>query len=106
MMDSGVTGFVAWHAFMRAVGVLNISENKDQLLQTDRHIALAAAIVAALVNSGHPPVKSNDPSTNKPLDHATLNNLRSSWLNLASQDIDNRIVELEERSISRHSSEY
>jgi hypothetical protein len=40
MMDSDVTGYVAWHAFVRAVGLLDLADDKDRLLQTDRHIAL------------------------------------------------------------------
>ncbi len=104
MMDSGITGFVAWHAFVRAAGLLGLIGNKDRLLQTDRHIALASAILAELVKLGRPPVQSDDPSANKPLDPTLLDELRSSWLNLQSEEIDNRIVELEERSISRHVS--
>ncbi len=102
MMDSSVTGYVVWHAFSRAVGLLGLTEDNDHLLQTDRHIALAAAILARLTNSGHPPVQSDDPSNNKPMDETSLQELRSSWLNLGFEEIDNKIVELEERSLSKH----
>lgn len=102
MMDSNVTGYVVWHAFSRAVGLLGLTEDKDRLLQTDRHIALAAAILAGLISSGRPPVQSDDPSNNKPVDEMLLQELRSSWLNLGFEEIDNKIVELEERSLSKH----
>jgi hypothetical protein len=99
MMDSGITGYVVWHAFARAVELLGLT---DRMPQTDRHIALAAGILAALIKSGRPPVQSNDPSNNKPLDPASLDELRSSWLNFQPEEIDDRIVELEGNSISRH----
>jgi hypothetical protein len=102
MMDSDVTGYVAWHAFVRAVGLLDLADDKDRLLQTDRHIVLGAAIVAELIKSGHRPVQSDDPSNNKPIDQALLSELRTLSLNLTFEEIDNKIPELEERSISAH----
>jgi hypothetical protein len=102
IMDSDVTGYVAWHAFVRAVGLLDLADDKDRLLQTDRHIALGAAIVAELIKSGHRPVQSDDPSNNRPIDQALLSELRTSSLNLTFEEIDNKIPELEERSISAH----
>jgi hypothetical protein len=101
-MDSGIVGYIAWHAFARAVGLLDLTNDKDRLLQTDRHIALAAAILAALIRSGHPPIQSDDPTNNKPMDQMLLSELRSSWLKLGFEEIDNKIVELEEKTISRH----
>lgn len=102
MMDSEVTGFVAWHAFTRAVGLLELAGNKEQLLQTDRHICLAAAILATQIESGHRPVQSDDPSDNKPMDKKLLDNLRSSYLKLTFEQIDKKITKLEDESITRH----
>ena len=47
-------------------------------------------------------MQGDDPSNNKPMDEALLQELRSSWLNLGFEEIDSKIVELEERSLSKH----
>jgi hypothetical protein len=102
MMDSEVTGYVVWHAFTRAVGLLEVTDDKEHLLQTDRHIVLAAAILASLIESGHRPVQSDDPANNKPIDQKILDDLRLKYLKLTFEEIDKKITELEDASITRH----
>jgi hypothetical protein len=105
MMDSSIDGYIAWHAFVRAIVVL-LSEdqgfNKEVLLSTDRHIALAAAILASLIKSGRTPLQTNDPAHNKPIDSKLLNELRALWLHLGFEEIDQKLVQLQEEVISRH----
>lgn len=103
MMDSGTEGFVVFHAFTRAVVLLDLTENKDRWLQIDRHIALAGAILASLIKSGKGPEQSEDPNHNTPIEPTQLAELRQIWLNLKFEDIDKKIVQLQEQVMSKHS---
>jgi hypothetical protein len=58
MMDSSITGFIVWHAFIRAVLVLNHDNQAERWLQLDRYIGLAAAILSTLINEGRAPQQS------------------------------------------------
>jgi hypothetical protein len=105
MMDSSIDGYIAWHAFVRAIVVLLSEErgfNKEALLSTDRHIALAAAILASLIKSGRTPLQTNDPAHNKPIDSKLVNKLRALWLHLGFDEIDQKLVQLQDEVISRH----
>jgi hypothetical protein len=56
MMDSSIIGYIVWHAFIRLVVLLygggDGAIDSNKWLQTDRHIGLAAGILAALIKSG------------------------------------------------------
>jgi hypothetical protein len=54
MMDSGTEGFVVFHAFVRALTVLGLTDNKNKWLEIDMHVALAAAILGALKSGSRP----------------------------------------------------
>lgn len=85
MMDSGIIGYIVWHAFIRLVVLLHSHDSvidSNKWLLIDRHIALAAGILAALIKSGREPEQSNDPSQNKPIDSTLLEELRGNWLHL------------------------
>jgi hypothetical protein len=86
MMYSGVEGYVVWHAFVRAMVIVNITSNQDKWLHTDRCIALAAAILGALIKLGREPIQSDDPTRNKPIDMTLLEELRAHWLNLSFKE--------------------
>jgi hypothetical protein len=102
MMDSGLIGFIVWHAFVRAVLVLDLADDENRWVRVDRNISLAAGILAAEIEAGQEPVQSEDPSQNKPLDLNLVTELRSIWLTLTPEQIDDKIVELENRFISDH----
>lgn len=61
MMDSGIDGYIVWHAFVRVVVLLFETADQKAWLQTDRNIGLSATVLAALVKDGKQPVQSNDP---------------------------------------------
>ena len=105
MMDSSIDGYIAWHAFVRAVVVLLVENqglNKEAWLRTDRHIALATAILASLIKSGKAPLQTNDPTHNKPIDSKLLHELRALWLHFGFDEIDQKLVQLQEEVISKH----
>lgn len=103
MMDSEVTGFVAWYGFIRAIIAIGLAEtNIDRWLRISRNIALAAAILTTLIKQGRKPIQSNNPDINKSLDDGILNSLRNYWLNQNLDQIDNQITNIEELSISEH----
>ena len=102
MMDSSVEGYVVWHAFVRAVVILDATSDKDRWLEIDRYIALAAAILSALITSGKEPIQSDDPTRNRRINTTLLEELRAHWLNLSFKDIDDKIVQLRQNVISRH----
>ena len=103
MMDSEVTGFVAWYGFIRAVIALGLAEtNIDRWLRISRNIALAAAILTTLTKQGRRPRQTNNPNLNQPLDENSLNSLRNYWLNQNLDQIDNQIINMEVISISEH----
>lgn len=102
MMDSGLIGFIVWHAFVRAVLILDLADDENRWVRVDRNISLAAAILAAEIEAGQEPVQSEDPLQNKPLDLNLITELRSIWLTLTPEQIDDKIVELENRFISDH----
>ena len=103
MMDSDVTGFVAWYGFIRAVIALGLAEtNIDRWLTISRNIALTASILTTLIKQGRKPRQTNDPNFNQPLDENSLNSLRNYWLNQSLDQIDNQITNIEEISISEH----
>jgi hypothetical protein len=102
MMDSGIVGYIVWHAFIRITILLELGGNSERWLQIDRHLALAAAILSALIKSGKPPIQSDDPSHNKPIEPSLLNELRRHWLQLSFEELDDKIVQLQEKVISRH----
>jgi hypothetical protein len=104
MMDSSITGYIVWHALVRVLVLLyadgTIDSNK--WLQTDRHIGLAAGILAELIKSGREPMQRNDPTHNKPIDSALLEKLRGYWLNLSFPEIDDKLVQLRLDTVSEH----
>jgi len=102
MMDSSITGFVVWHAFIKAVMVLGIDPRTERWLQLDRYIVLAAAIVSALIKDGRAPQQTLEPNINQPLDDQTLGELRTYWLSQSVDDIDNKISHLEKVTITEH----
>lgn len=102
MMDSSVTGFVVWHAFIKAVMVLGFDPRTERWLQIDRYIALAAAILSALIKNGRAPQQTLEPNVNQPLDDQTIGQLRTYWLNQSFDDIDNKIPQLEKITITEH----
>lgn len=102
MMDSGLIGFIVWHAFVRAVVILGLADDQNRWVRLDRNISLAAAILAAEIKAGQEPVQSDDPLQNKPLDLNLITELRSLWLTLTPEQIDDKIVELQNRFISSH----
>jgi len=102
MMDSDVTGFVVWHAFIRAVIVLGLAENTERWLQLDREIALSAAILSALIGEGNRPQQRSDPKLNQPLDNEIIQQLREYWMNRTFDQIDTQITELEKLTITEH----
>lgn len=71
MMDSKVEGYVVWHAFIRAVVLLELDDNKDKWFQIDRHVGLAAILVE-LIKEGREPQQTNDPNYNKPIEEKLL----------------------------------
>ncbi len=102
MMDSAVVGYVAWHAFVRAVLILDLTDDKERWVRIDRNISLAAAILATEIKSHQKPEQSDDPQFNKALDPGQLKQLREFWLILTPEEIDDRIVQLQESVISNH----
>ncbi len=102
MMDSSVTGFVVWHAFIKAVIVLGFDKRTERWLRIDRYIALAAAILSALIKDGRAPQQTLEPNINQPLDEQTIEQLRTYWLNQSVDDIDNKIPHLEKVTITEH----
>jgi hypothetical protein len=104
MMDSSITGYTVWHAFVRIAVLLfgNGTIDSTKWLQTDRHIGLAAGILAELIKSGREPMQRNDPTHNKPIDIALLEKLRGYWLNLSFSEIDDRLVQLRLDTVSEH----
>lgn len=103
MMDSEVTGFVAWYGFIRAVISLGLRDtNIDSWLRISRNIALAAAILTTLTKQGRKPRQTNDPNLNQPLDENSLNSLRNFWLNQNLDQIDNEITNMEKIAITEH----
>ena len=102
MMDSDLTGFVVWHAFIRAAIVLGLVATKDGLLQIDREIALGAAILASLVKEGRKPQQTDNPNLNEPLDDGIISQLKNYWMSQSFEDIDNKIIELEKVTITDH----
>ncbi len=96
MMDDDMRGYLIWHAFARLVALLYGDNNlvSARWLQIDRHIGLAAGILAALIKSGKEPEQINDPTSNKPTDSAVVEDLRRHWLDLDFQQIDSKIVQL------------
>jgi hypothetical protein len=103
MMDSEVTGFVAWYGFIRAVIALGLAEtNFDKWLRISRNMALGAAILTTLTKQGRKPRQTNNPNLNQPLDENSLNSLRNYWLNQNIDQIDSQIAKMEEIAISEH----
>jgi hypothetical protein len=102
MMDSSVTGFIVWHAFIRAVLVLNPDNQAERWLQLDRCIGLAAAILSTLIKEGRAPQQTLEPNTNQPLDDQTVEQLRKYWLGQSIDDIDNKIPHIEKVTIREH----
>jgi hypothetical protein len=104
MMDSSITGYIVWHAFVRTVVLLYADGTIDSTkwLQTDRHIGLAAGILTELIKSGREPIQRNEPDHNKPIDTAVLGKLRGGWLNLSFPEIDDRLVQLRLDTVSEH----
>lgn len=100
MMDSEMTGFVAWYAFIRAIIVLGISMSNERWLDIARNIALAAAIHATLVKEGRKPHQSNFPDVNQPFDEDNLRHLNY-WLN-QNFELDKKIPNVEKIVISEH----
>jgi hypothetical protein len=101
MMDDDMRGYLIWHAFVRLVVVLLYGDDVESAdskqrrwLQTDRHIGLAAGILAALIKAGVEPEQTNDPTFNKPIDPTALEELRADWLHRSFQEIDDKIVQL------------
>lgn len=98
MMDDDMRGYLIWHAFIRLVVVLLYGDgtlnSKKRWLQTDRHIGLAAGILAAMIKSGSEPEQSNDPNYNKPIAPTLLEELRANWIHLSFQEIDDKLVQL------------
>jgi len=102
MMDSQVTGFVAWYGFIRAIIVLDLgSSNNERWLRIGRNLALAAAILTTLIKLGRRPSQNDDP-LNQPLDEISINSLRNYWLNQNFDQIDNGIAKMEEIGLSEH----
>jgi len=101
-MDSDVTGFVAWHAFIRAAVVLQVLETTNRLLQIDREIALSASILASLIKEGRKPQQSDNPNLNKPLDNGIILQLKNYWMNQSFEDMDKKIIDLEKSTITDH----
>jgi hypothetical protein len=101
-MDDDMRGYLIWHAFVRLVAVLlygdededETADPKKRWLQTDRHIGLAAGILAALIKAGKEPEQTSDPIYNKPIDPTILEELRADWTQRSFQEIDNKIVQL------------
>jgi hypothetical protein len=99
-MDDDIRGYLIWHAFVRLVVLLlygdddKVADSKKKWLHTDRHIGLAAGILAALIKSGRQPEQTNDPKYNKPMDPTVIEELRADWLYRSFQDIDDKIVQL------------
>jgi hypothetical protein len=105
MMDSSIIGYIVWHAFIRLVVLLYGDDgaiDSNKWLQTDRHIGLAAGILAALIKSGREPEQSNDPTYNKPIDPTLLEALRADWVHLNFQNIDDKLAQLRLDTISEH----
>ena len=102
MMDSSVTGFVVWHAFVKAVIVLGFDQRTERWLQIDKSIALAAAILSTLIKEGRAPQQTLEPNINQPLDDQTVEQLRKYWINLSVDEIDNKISHLEKITITKH----
>jgi hypothetical protein len=99
-MDDDMRGYLIWHAFVRLVAVLlysvddEIADSKKRWLQTDRHIGLAAGILAALIKAGKEPEQTDDATYNKPIDSTVLQELRDDWLHRSFHEIDDKIVQL------------
>ena len=111
MMDSSITGYIVWHAFVRLVVLLFSGGDDDdgsgtidsnKWLQTDRHLGLAAGILAELKKSGREPIQSDDATQNKPLESNKVEELRRHWLNLNFPEIDDGLVRLNLETISEH----
>lgn len=102
MMDSSVTGFLVWHAFIKAVMVLGFDQRTERWLQLDRYIILAAAILSALIKNGRSSQHTLEPNVNQPLDDQTIGQLRTYWLNQSVNDIDNKIPQLEKVTLTEH----
>ena len=96
MMDDDMRGYLIWHAFVRLVVLLygDSTLNSKRWLQTDRHIGLAAGMLAAMIKSGSEPEQSNDPNYNKPIAPTLLEELRANWMHLSFQEIDDKLVQL------------
>jgi hypothetical protein len=77
-MDDDMRGYRIWHAFVRLVVLLSghDSINPKKWLQTDRHIGLAAGILATLIKLGREPEQTSDPNYNNPIDFILLEELR------------------------------
>jgi hypothetical protein len=99
-MDDDMRGYLIWHAFVRLLVILLYDDNgaanskKRGWLQTDRHIGLAAGILAALIKVGKEPEQTGDPTYNKPIDSTLLEELRANWTQRTFQEIDDKIVSL------------
>ncbi len=103
-MDDDMRGYLIWHAFVRVVSVLLYGSDvdkaaadlkkKDKWLQTDRHIGLAAGILAALIKAGKEPEQTADPAYNKPIDPTVLQELKADWLHRSFQELDDKIVQV------------
>jgi hypothetical protein len=105
MMDSSILGYVVWHAFIRLLVLLyddSSNSYSKKWLQTDRNVGLAAGILAALIDSGREPVQSGDPTWNKPIDPALLKQYRTNWLSLSFKELDDKIVQLQQNTVSEH----
>ncbi len=102
MMDSDITGFVAWHAFVRAAVVLEVTGTVDRWLKFDRQIALAAAILSSLFNEGKRPQQTDNPNQNQPLNESIILQLKNYWMSKSFEEIDDKITKLEEMSITTH----
>jgi len=105
MMDSNIIGYIVWHAFVRLVVLLygdGAAIDSTNWLQTDRHIGLAAGIVAALIKSGKQPIQSKDPNYNMPIDSTLLEELREYWLHLTFKEIDDKLAQLRLDTVSEH----
>ena len=85
MMNDDIVSYVVWHAFIKALILIDDKANEERWLEIDKYIVLAAAILVKLKLLGKQPVRAHVPGTNKPLDWRLLKDIENYWLH---QDIN------------------
>lgn len=88
MMDDDLQGYCRWHAFIRALVLIEEKDRKmdETWLQIDRHVGLASAIH----NKQKPRQTDDGTNPNNPkIDRGVLVQLRNYWLPMNFERLDN-----------------